>query len=281
MVLPLPSAHAAVVAFSLTPSVVLLATGDLTRAVTVALPIGLIAIAISVAMATTTSRTERVSAERQALIDELASSRAEVARLSRAAGVAEERQRLAGEIHDTVAQGLSSVVMLIEAALANPLAARQHLELAARTARENLDETRAIVAALTPAPLDGASLEDALRRVTDRFAAETGIAADLDVTGVDRPLPIGVEVVLLRVVQEALTNVRKHAGAQHVAVRLAVDPGQASVEVSDDGCGFDPAAPESGYGIRAMRNRVEQVDGRLLVHSRPGHGATVQAEVVT
>jgi signal transduction histidine kinase len=280
MVLPLGAAHAAVVAFSLTPSVVFLAkTGDPQGTMTTLLPISLVAIAISVTMAVTISRTERLSSERAALIDELASSRAEVARLSREAGVAEERQRLAGEIHDTVAQGLSSVVMLIEAALvAEPRAARQHLDLAIRTARDNLDEARAIVGALTPA-LDGASLEDALRRAVDRFTDETDIPAMFTTSGTSRALPTAVEVVLLRVVQEAMTNVRKHSGAGCARVSLTLEPSTVAVEVTDDGSGFDPEALHAGYGQGAMRNRVEQLGGRLYVHSAPGQGTTVRTEV--
>ncbi len=280
MVLPLRAAHIAVVAFSLTPSAVYLArTGDLTSTVTTLLPISLVAITISVTMAITISRTERLSSERAALIDELAFSRAEVARLSHEAGVAEERQRLAGEIHDTVAQGLSSVVMLIEAALAaEPLTAREHLDLAVRTARDNLDEARAIVGALTPA-LDGGSLEDALRRVVDRFSVETGVPATFTVVGPARALPTAVEVVLLRVVQEALTNIRKHAGAGSARVSLALEPAGVAVEVTDDGCGFDAQILHSGYGQGAMRNRVEQVGGRLYVHSAPRQGTTVRTEV--
>jgi signal transduction histidine kinase len=280
MVLPLRAAHAAVVAFSLTPAVVFVATtGELGDGITLLLPIGLVAITISVIMALTISRMERLSEERAELIEELASSRAEVARLSREAGVADERQRLAGEIHDTVAQGLSSVVMLIEAALvAEPETARGHLDLAARTARENLEEARAIVGALTPTQLTGASLEDALRRVTDRFSAETGISSAFTVSGA-RPLPTGVEVVLLRVAQEALTNVRKHSGAGRVNVGLLLEPSRVAVEIMDDGSGFDVAALHSGYGLGAMRNRVEQVGGRLYVHSAPGKGTTVRTEV--
>ncbi len=280
MVLPLRAAHVAIVAFSLTPSAVFLArTGDLRATVTVLLPISLVAIASSVAMAITISRTERLSSERAALIDELASTRAEVARLSHEAGVAEERQRLAGEIHDTVAQGLSSVVMLIEAALvAEPQAARRHLDLAARTARDNLDEARAIVGALTPA-LEGASLEDALRRAVDRFTVETAVPAMFTTSGAARALPTAVEVVLLRVVQEALTNVRKHSGAGSARVSLALEPSTVSVEVTDDGCGFDPETLHAGYGQGAMRGRVEQVGGRLNVHSVLGKGTTVRTEV--
>lgn len=284
MTLPVRHAHAAIVAYALTPSVVFLAnTGNVRVTLTVLLPIGVVAITISVIMAVTIVRMERLSDERAALIEELASSRAEVARLSREAGVADERQRLAGEIHDTVAQGLSSVVMLIEAALAaEPETARRHLALAARTARENLDEARAIVGALTPGPLTGSSLEDALRRVADRFSAETGIPATVSVSifyGEVPILPTAVEVVMLRVAQEALTNVRKHSGARSVEVQLTLGPSGIAVEVRDDGCGFDVAALHSGYGLGAMRSRVEQVGGRVIVDSTPGTGTTVRMEI--
>ncbi len=180
MSLPMVPASVVVVVTSLAlPAAHLAQTGDVRQTATGPLPISLVIIAFSSIIAVTISRTERRSAERAALIEELASTRAEVARLSREAGIAEERQRLAGEIHDTVAQGLSSVVMLVQAADAalttDPEAARGHLTLAARTARENLDEARALVGALTPAPLADASLVDALRRLTDRFSTETGI----------------------------------------------------------------------------------------------------------
>jgi signal transduction histidine kinase len=281
MVLPLWPAHVAVVGFSLTPPAVFLAkTGDLRETATVLLPISLVAITVSVAMATTVSRTERLSAERATLIEELGSSRAEVARLSREAGIADERRRLAGDIHDTVAQGLSSVVMLIEAALvAEPVAARGHLELAVQTARENLEEARTIVAALTPTQLEGASLGEAMQRVADRFAADTDTATTFAMLGQTRTLPVPVEVVLLRVVQEALTNVRKHSGARSATVTLAFRPSDVVVEVTDDGCGFQKEASHNGYGLQAMRNRVDQIGGRLHVHSARHAGTTVRTEV--
>jgi signal transduction histidine kinase len=234
-------------------------------------------------IAVTTERSERISDERAALIRELNSTRAEVARLSREAGIAEERQRLAGDIHDTVAQGLSSVVMLVEAAdvvlTRDPAAARAHLTLAARTARENLDETRAIVAALTPSPLTDASLADALGRLVERFRQDVGAATSMDIAGDARPVPTGTEVVLLRVAQEALNNVRKHAGASTVSLTLAYGAQTVSVQVRDDGCGFDVAALAPGYGLGGMQTRVEQVGGRLSIASTPGAGTTVRTEV--
>jgi signal transduction histidine kinase len=282
MTVPTRAAHAVVVGYAFAPAAVGVVT-DGPASLVVTLPLGAIVTAISVAMALTIGRIEHISDERAALIVELDSTRAEVARLSREAGVAEERQRLAGEIHDTIAQGLSSVVMLVEAADAmlvrDPDTARDHLALAARTARENLDEARAMVAALTPSPLAGAGLADALRRLSQRFASENSPTTTVRVSGDDRALPTGLEVVLLRVAQEALTNVRKHAKASTVELELAYSSGGVALEVSDDGAGFDSAALSPGYGLDAMRARVEQVGGRLIITSAPDSGTIVRAEV--
>ncbi|WP_307849301.1 sensor histidine kinase [Micromonospora sp. U56] len=220
---------------------------------------------------------------RAALVDELAASRDEVARLSRQAGVDAERQRLAGEIHDTIAQGLSSVVMLIQAADAeldrDAGQARRHLALAVTTARANLAEARALVAALTPAELAGSPLVEAVRRVVGRFTAESGVPVTLAAPGTQCPLPTSVEVVLLRVTQEALANARKHAAAGRVEVRLERQNDVVVLEVRDDGRGFTTPPAGDGYGLAGMRNRVEQVAGTLRVASSPGAGTTVRAEV--
>jgi signal transduction histidine kinase len=286
MTMAMAPATGFVTLMSLTPAAAFLArTGDVTHTVAVMLPFGLVIIAFSTVTAVTIIRIERRSEERAALIKELASTRAEIARLSHETGIAAERQRLAGEIHDTVAQGLSSVVMLVQAADAeltrNPEEARRHLTMAARTARENLDEARAMVGALTPAALSDASLTDALRRLSDRFTAEHGVGVEFTVTGEARQLPTGAEVVLLRVAQESLTNVRKHARASAVSLRLAFVATSVVLEVADDGCGFVLDALPTGYGLGAMRNRVEQIGGALTVHSAPAGGTTVRTEVMT
>jgi signal transduction histidine kinase len=143
-----------------------------------------------------------------------------------------------------------------------------HLELALDTARDNLDEARALVAALTPALLDGRSLVDAIRR----------LAPSLAVRGAVRPLSTGVDVVLLRAAQEALTNARKHAVGP-ASVSLSYDPGSVTLTVCDPGPGFDPLAASAGYGLSGMRSRVAQVGGRCTVSSAPGGGTTVRVEV--
>jgi signal transduction histidine kinase len=282
MTLPIRPGHVVVAVYAFAPAAVTFVRGDL-QALAVTVPLGAIVTATSVTIALTTERIERTSEERAALIKELESSRAEVARLSRAAGVAEERQRLAGDIHDTVAQGLSSVVMLAEAAdgvlTRDPEAARRYLAMISRTARENLHEARAIVAALTPAPLAEATLADALRRLADRFDHDTGTPATVVVDGQARPLPTGTEVVLLRVAQEALTNAGKHAKASAVAVGLEYTADDVALEVVDDGVGFDVAALSSGYGLGAMRARVEQIGGALTITSTPNSGTAVRTRV--
>ncbi|MBM2621988.1 sensor histidine kinase [Actinoplanes sp. LDG1-06] len=218
------------------------------------------------------TRVVEQSHERQRLIDELESSRAEVARLSREA----ERARLSAEIHDTLAQGFTSIIALLQAT--DPDLKDDRIALAVRTARENLAEARSLVAALSPAPLTSGSLPSAVRRQVDRFHEESGVTAGFRVTGDERELPTAVEVVLLRAAQEALTNVRRHAGAREAAVLLAYTAASVRLVVRDDGRGFVPGAAD-GYGLAGMRSRAEQVRGDVRVVSDPDTGTTVEVEV--
>ena len=222
------------------------------------------------------------SLERAALIEQLEATRAELAAAHHQAGVQAERHRLAGEIHDTLAQGFTSIVTLLQAGQASLDAAspaRRHLDLALLTARENLAEARTLVTALTPATLEAGTLGDTVRRVTSATRAQAGIEAHAEVTGTARRLPTGTEVVLLRVCQEALANVRKHAGARQVRVRLCYAGTTVRLTVTDDGKGFDPGGTTGGYGLKGMRDRVSQVGGTVEVASVPGRGTEVSAEV--
>jgi signal transduction histidine kinase len=209
------------------------------------------------------------SIDRRTVIAELEQTRQELAAVNHRAGVLAERERLAREIHDTLAQGFTSVVVLLELAESevdtDPAAARQRLAIARETARQNLAEARALVAALTPVDLQTAPLPEAIGRLVDRFGAETGLPARLTVTGEPRALPANTEVVLLRAAQEALANVRKHAGAGQVEVTLD----GAVLAVANDGAGFDPAAPTGGYGLAGMRRRVEEIGGTVSIASGP------------
>ncbi|HTW05664.1 MAG TPA: sensor histidine kinase [Streptosporangiaceae bacterium] len=221
--------------------------------------------------------------EQDELIRQLQATREELAGANHEAGMLAERQRLAGEIHDTIAQGCTSIVMLIQAAGSeigrDPGAARRHLALAEETARENLAEARALVTALAPAQLDGGKLDDALRRLANQAAALLGGGADFEVGGSPRPLATTAEVMLLRVCQEALANVRKHASARRAWVRLSYHEDEVRLEIGDDGSGFDPACANGGYGLRGMRARVAEAGGSLTVRSAPGAGTSVSVEV--
>jgi signal transduction histidine kinase len=229
-------------------------------------------------------------AEAQArLIAELEATRAELAAASRAAGAAGERERLAREIHDTLAQAFTSVVMLLQAADAaigsDDVAARRHVASAERTARDGLAEARALVAAGQPDDVTADALPAAIGRVAERVAAETGLRIEVAVEGEPAPLRPTAEVALLRTVQEALANVRKHAQASAVVVRLAYGADAAAVEVRDDGVGFATASPPApspsggGFGLRGLRARLEELQGTVAVESAPGAGTTVRAVV--
>ncbi|GLZ13387.1 two-component sensor histidine kinase [Actinomadura sp. NBRC 104425] len=228
----------------------------------------------------------RQSRERAELIAELRATQAELAAANRRAGAMAERERLAAEIHDTLAQGFTSILMLLQAADSHldqdPQQARRQISLAASTARENLAEARALVAALPPAGLESSSLEEALERLAERVGEEMGIPVEFTTSGPPRRPAAGAEVVLLRAAQEATANIRKHAWAGRVSVRLAYGGDTAVLEVRDDGAGFDPdaaAAAGRGFGLRGMRERVMQVGGRLEVDSAPGEGTVLTVEV--
>jgi signal transduction histidine kinase len=223
------------------------------------------------------------SKHRATVIAELAATRSELAELSRQAGVMAERERLARDIHDTLAQGFTSVVLLLEAADAElgpgASSARPFLRDARKTAADNLAEARAMVGALSPPDLRDASLPAALRQLIDRIGPELGVDPQLAVTGTPRPLAANEEVVLLRATQEALTNVRKHAAAARVGIELAYQPEAVTLRITDDGRGFDPAAQPPGFGLSGMRSRVAQVSGTLRVQSAPGAGTTVAVDL--
>lgn len=207
---------------------------------------------------------------------------------SREMAVVEERNRLAREIHDTIAQGLAGIVVQLEAAAGllrrDPERALAELERARQTARESLQEARRSVWDLRPALLENLSLADALRRELFRFNQMTGVAVDFSVAGRARRLPARVEAGLLRVAQEALSNVHRHAAARRVTVTLTFGRGQVRLAVADDGQGFDPAgvgarADGHGFGLVGMRERVHLLGGELAVESAPGAGTKIEAKV--
>lgn len=251
---------------------------DTVRDVVVSMGSGL---AVSLVLGLWVGRIIEQSEHRAELIAELEATRAELGVAQHAAGVVAERERVAGEIHDTLAQGFTSIVALAQAEQVRLAATGDdvsRLALIEQTARQNLSEARALVAAFAPVDLQGSDVDAALARVAARFGAETGVEVVVESSWDARTdVTTDQAVVLLRSVQEALSNVRRHAGAGRVVLRLsaATDP---VVEVVDDGVGFDTATAD-GYGLDGMRRRVEAAGGRLDVDSAPGRGTRLRVRL--
>lgn len=231
---------------------------------------------------------QRLIASLYAAQEETAELTDELARVQRAAGATSERTRLSRDIHDGIAQGFSSILLLARAARAeaDPDRVRELLAHLESGAAEGLEESRRVVGALAPADLDEGGLTAALQRVTERFAAESGVDARVVVNGTVPPVATTTEVALLRCVQGALANVRSHARADSVVVGIDGTGDALRVDVVDDGSGFDAhdwtnRAPRSvgdgGYGLRATRARLRELGGGLAVESGPGEGTAVSA----
>lgn len=213
-----------------------------------------------------------IAIERARLADE----RASLAR-------AEERARLAREIHDTLAQGLTAIGLQIEGGLRHleddPRRARERLEGALATTRIHLEEARRSVLNLRTEPLAGRPLREALGALARAFTSETGVRVRAQATG-EAQLPLRIEAELYRIAQEALENVRRHACATEVTLTIRIDERRVRLAIRDDGQGFDPRAQRTGhYGLIGMRERARSLGGTLRITSRPGQGATVSADV--
>jgi signal transduction histidine kinase len=219
------------------------------------------------------------SRRRAELLEALDASQEQLGRMHAQTGALAERERISQEIHDTVAQGLTSILMLLQGADAvldaNPVVARGHLDSAQQAARDNLEEIRSIVAALRPASLAGRSLHDALARVVDGAGRAGGLDAEIIVSGQPRALSSPAEVVLLRVAQEAVANVIRHAAATTLRVELRYGE-QVGLTVTDDGRGFDTGRAPGGYGLDGIRLRVAQLDGAVEVASARGAGTALR-----
>lgn len=268
-------------------AVVIVATTIHQQGVTAAAVIGpVIGAAVAIAMGLGYQSLERENEQRRALIEELHEARDALARAEHARGVLEERERLAREIHDTVAQGLASVVILLGAAeqdlrLHQVDAARTLLDQARATARLDLDEARRFVRELAPAPLDGTTLDQALERVC-AHATSDALAVTFTTSGEPCRLSPTLEVALLRITQAALANVVAHASARHCRVTLTFMSDVVALDIHDDGHGFDPAVLDErrksgSFGLVAMRQRVEALGGRFTVDAAPGEGTVVAA----
>ncbi|QIS38908.1 sensor histidine kinase [Clavibacter capsici] len=237
----------------------------------------------SIALGLWITRIDDLSRERLELLDGLRAAQAQVEELGRAAGAARERERLSADIHDTVAQDLTGVVMLAQRGRrelrggGDAEALDRTLALLEDSARDALTQTRAIVAATAPVELtDG--LGPALARLGARLARETGIPVEVRADPAIGPVDRDAEVVLLRCAQEGLANVRRHAGASGVELALASDGADVVLAISDDGRGFDPDRASAGYGIDGMRRRLAAAAGRLDVATGPG-GTTLTARI--
>jgi signal transduction histidine kinase len=221
------------------------------------------------------------SEERKKLIEQLESAQEQLEALSRVAGAADERERLAREIHDTIAQDLTGLVLTAqrgrrELAAGNTAAAEKQLAILEENARNALTETRTLVASGAAVGVDGGGLATALRRLAERFERETGIVVTVSAdesTALNRD----AEVVLLRCAQEALANVRKHSSAGTAVLTLTSKDGEIDLSISDDGTGFDPAHRTGGFGLSGLRERLALVRGSLDVITRPGGGTTLVA----
>src|SRR5829696_759402 len=199
-------------------------------------------------------------------------------------GAVEERNRLAREIHDTLAQGLTATALQLESADAlldaGSEGAHEPLRRALSLTRSNLEEALRSVLDLRAAPLEGRPLSEALSALIDRWEAETGIGARYRAVNGSRPLPPRVEAALYRICQETLTNVARHAGAERVAIQLVATPERVRLVVEDDGRGLDSSrVPEGRHGIVGMRERAEMLGGTLEVRSGPGAGTRIEAIV--
>ncbi len=285
VLLPRKGSIAATVVLTLAFSLVLVGRGGWTRDAWLWNGLGAIGyIVFALAIGLYIDGLIRESRRNRDLLTALRATQAELASAEREAGALEERERIARDIHDTIAQGFTSIVMLSQAGESalgrgdEEHAARRFAEIQ-ETARDNLAEARALVAAMAPPSLERDGLVGALQRLADRHASETGVPVRFAVDGTPRALAPSSEVTALRAAQESLANVRRHAGATSIEVVLVFDEDGATVTVSDDGVGFDPAAPREGFGLDGLASRVEIVGGLVDVASDPGSGTRVRVRV--
>jgi len=222
----------------------------------------------------------------QTLSDQLAIA-IENARLyheTRDIAVLEERNRMAREIHDSLAQGFTGIVLQLEAAEQtldkDTKQAQHHLNRARELARESLSEARRSVWALRPQVLEQLPLVATIGQQIDRFTQDSGVQAGFNITGEKRTLSADIEHSLLRIFQESLTNVRKHAEASQVEVMLTFENKVVRLMIQDNGVGFDPEAPtQNRFGLISMRERVRLLGGSMEVRSQKGKGTQLEVTI--
>ncbi|GAA0636155.1 sensor histidine kinase [Streptomyces thermocarboxydovorans] len=238
------------------------------------------------ARAATIAELERTNAALQQALDENAALHAQLLVQAREAGIADERRRLAAEIHDAIAQGLTGIIAQLQvvASTPDPAAAHEHVRRAADLARHSLGEARRAVQNLAPVALTHDGLPQALEKLVAQWSEQNGVRAEFTLTGTEEHLHAEVSATLLRITQEALTNAARHASASRVGVTLSFMGDEVTLDVRDDGRGFDPLTlPErtgsGGFGLDGMRARAERIAGSLSVESEPGYGTAVSARV--
>ncbi|UYQ76162.1 sensor histidine kinase [Glutamicibacter sp. JL.03c] len=238
---------------------------------------------------------ERDAQERTSLVDSLMRAQQEttalqeeLARSQHEAGIAAERSRLAREIHDTIAQQLSSIGLLAKAASAanEPIRTLDTLERIDQLSGQSLNDLRRIIAALAPAELDSKALAGALSRILDDFSTDSGVGTNIDIEPGLPLLDPSLQIALLRTAQSALSNVRRHAQATTVALSLSYSDDEIRLDIVDDGRGFTPPAgrlqhntPVGGFGLTAMNRRLNELGGGLDVESAPGEGTALCAHL--
>ncbi|MFE9819757.1 sensor histidine kinase [Streptomyces sp. NPDC005773] len=231
---------------------------------------------------------ESANARLEQALAENAGLHAQLLVQAREAGVADERSRLAAEIHDTIAQGLTGIIAQLQAVTStagtDPALAGEHLARAAALARHSLGEARRSVHNLLPSALEHDDLPGALKKTVTTWSERTGVRAEFTVTGTAEPLHDEVGATLLRIAEEALANAARHAGASRAGVTLSYMGDEISLDVRDDGRGFDPAAlppyrGAGGFGLGGMRARAERIAGTVEVETGPGLGTAVCARV--
>lgn len=229
----------------------------------------------------------REAEQREALVRELIATQGQLAATEHESGVLAERARLAREIHDTLAQGLSSIQMLLHAAeRADPeRPGIEHIRLARETAAANLIEARRFIRELTPPQLDDQSLGGALRRLAATQWASHGLDVQVRVSDTIT-LPMHLQTALLRIAQGAIANVIQHAQATTATITIAVEADRLHFAVTDDGTGFDPllaskdaAEKSDSFGLQATAERVQQLGGTLTIESPPGGGTTLAVDL--
>ncbi|MEV8421536.1 sensor histidine kinase [Streptomyces niveus] len=238
-------------------------------------------IEVAAERAETITQLEQANARLEQALAENAGLHAQLLVQAREAGVADERRRLAAEIHDTIAQGLTGIIAQLQVvtATSDPELARAHLNRAATLARHSLGEARRSVQNLGPTALDHDTLAEALKKTVAEWAERTGVDARFTVTGTEESLHDEVAATLLRIAQEALANTARHAAAHRAGVTLSYMGDEITLDVRDDGRGFDPLVlrPRSGangFGLDGMRARAERIAGTVTVESEEGGGGT-------